>query len=111
MGISTHVYTVYGVKHPYSSEFSEAQEIDDLYKLTSEVAISDGMGGEYLIIGKILFDSGDARWESLSGFVEIDPANLGLAKEEASAKFIEIMPEFAHLLNAPWRLMTFAHYS
>ena len=110
MGISTHVYTVYGVNLPYDDNFTDFfYEGDACEKI--EGVITDGMGGEYMVLGAILFDSGDARWEPLEGFEEIDISSLDAKWSDFSAKFSDVAVEWGHLLNGKPKLMTFVHYS
>lgn len=111
MGISTHYYTVYGVKHEWNDAFIEAHEevYDDE---DTPIIITDSMSGEYMIFGKVLYDSGDQRWGEIEDvFVEIDVDGLKDVetkyKEEFSAKF----PDFANLVDRQFKLMTFVHYS
>ncbi len=111
MGISTHYYTVYGIKHEYNDDFSEAtDEVYDDHDMPT--VISDSMGGGYMIFGKILYDSGDQRWGDIEDvFVEIDMESLPSIEEEYKKKFIAKFPQFESLMDEPFKLMTFVHYS
>ena len=118
MGINTHYYTVYGVKiDEYVNELSDELHQNNLYdtiKQSEELDIvMDGMGGEYTIIGKILFDSGDLRWNEINDtFVEINPAWLKSYRVKATNAFREYFPDHIALIEtAPWKLMTLVHYS
>lgn len=115
MGINTHYYTVYGIKHhEYTGEMCEA--LDEKYfglESNPDVdVIADGMGGNYTIIGKILFDSGDLRYNDIEDtFVEINPAHLKMYKVKATNAFKQLFPDLAHLTEGEWKLMTLVHYS
>jgi len=117
MGISTHYYTVYGVELPFdplpsredSEEFHEA-----LYEKSSGFDhISDGMGGEYLLLGKVLFRSGDLRWNDTEDTWKVIPLDkLEEIDKEWRSQFATQFPEQFHLVkNRPSKLITFVHYS
>jgi hypothetical protein len=111
MGISTNYYTVYGVKLPFNDEFNEAW--NEVYNDSdTPCVISDGYSGEYIVLGKILYDSGDLRWgETEDSFVEIDIDSLPDIEIDYKREFVAKFPEFASLLEQPFKLMTFVHYS
>jgi len=115
MGINIHYYTVYGVKiDKYDNEFSEAEEeVYDELKASEDLdVIMDGMGGSYMIFGKIFFDSGNLRWgDEGDVWVEIEPDWLKSYKVKAKNEFIRLFPKFAHYMDEEWKLMTFVHYS
>jgi hypothetical protein len=112
MGISTHYYTFYGVKlsYPEDENFTEA-----LYEKSSTKFdyILDGMSGDYFLLGKILFDSGDLRWSD----IEDTWVNIPLDKLDDYDKiwregFQEDFPEYAQLIEGQVsKLITLAHYS
>lgn len=117
MGINTHYYTVYGKRvDSYDNDLSDALYETDLYKTVEDHEdldiIMDGMGGDYMVIGKILFDSGDLRWSEIKDtFVEIDLDALTELKESATQEMKNILPDFVHYLDGDWKIMTFVHYS
>lgn len=115
MGINTHYYTVYGIKHPeYTDEMCETldEKYDALEENPDVDVIEDGMCGEYTIIGKILFDSGDLRYNNIEDtYVEIDPAHLKMYKVKATNAFKELFPDLIHMTEGDWKLMTLVHYS
>jgi hypothetical protein len=102
---------MYGVKIADNAEFNEAY--DEVYDDTdTPTVILDCYSGEYIILGKILYDSGDLRWEeSGDSFVEIDLDSLPDIEKDYKTSFIDKFPQFASLLDAPFKLMTFVHYS
>lgn len=116
MGINTHYYTVYGIVHNhYDEEFSETV-YDELYDVVENHEdldiIMDGMGGDYMIIGKILFDSGDLRWSEIKDtFVKINPNHLKMYQVKATTAFREIFPDNEKLLEGEWQLLTLMHLS
>ena len=115
MGIDTHYYTVYGVKHEWDDKISEFNEnaYDDAYNDDDTPnVILDSMSGEYVIFGEILYDSGNLRWGDMEDvFVEIDLYKLPAIETAYKKAFVAKFPEFASLVEAPFKLMTFAHYS
>ena len=120
MGINTHYYTMYGIHRPYSDAISDKLYETDLYEKFEKkgdcAIIMDGMCGEYMVIGKILFDSGDLRWsEEEDTWMEIFPTPKVLKgyKELAIEIFKEHFPEeeFAEMVTGTWKIITFAHYS
>ena len=115
MGIDTHYYTVYGIKHEWDDVPSEWREeaYEDAYgdDDTPNVII-DSMSGEYIIFGEILYDSGNLRWGEMEDvFVEIDLYKLPAIETAYKKAFVAKFPQFASLVEAPFKLMTFAHYS
>lgn len=120
MGINTHYYTVYGVKiNSYDDELSDAVYGEgNLYQTTENNEnldiIMDGMGGDYMVIGKVLFDSGDLRWSEIKDtFVEIDirADPLWDIRQNAINEMDRILPDFTHYLRNEWKIMTFMHLS
>jgi hypothetical protein len=79
--------------------------------------IIDGMSGDYMVVGKILFDGGDLRWgDTLDDFVEIDTSEESLKSiKDAALVYLEANIEhdslIAEMKNGEWKLMVFAHYS
>ena len=113
MGISTHYYTVYGIKHEWDDQFAEV--LDEVYG-DSDLpnVILDGMGGEYMILGEILFDSGDLRYgEFEDQFKEIDLKSLAKIEKKYIENFKKKFPKWHKLVARKYKfkLMTFAHYS
>jgi hypothetical protein len=118
MGINTHYYTVYGIKiSSYDDDLSDAMYGEgDLYETVEKNEnldiIMDGMGGDYMVIGKILFDSGDLRWSEIKDtFVEIDMSNLTDIRLSAMQEMQKLFPDFSHYLDGDWKIMTFMHLS
>ncbi len=112
MGVSTHAYAVYGVKIPWREDFCDAHELvyddADLPDL-----IFDGMSGEYIVIGKILFDSGDFRWGFENGdiYKSIDTSQLEKIEADYRKSFENKFPQFVHLISQPFSLQVFMHWS
>lgn len=115
MGINTHYYTVYGVYvDSYDMDFHEAW--DELYyeiKDNKNLAIiMDGYSANYMIFGKILFDSGDLRWSEVEDVhVNIDLTKLEEYKAKCVEQFMNYFPSFGFYMDYEWKLMTFVHYS
>jgi len=121
MGINTHYYTVYGVYvKSYDDELSEELYGEgDLYKLFTDGTlppdfglIMDSMSGDYMVFGKILFDSGDLRWNDFKDtFVEIEVDALAEHKAQYIEQFMNYFPSFGYYMDNEWKLMTFMHLS
>ena len=121
MGLSTHYYTVYGVHiNKYDNALSEVlYEEENRYSLFEDGTlpedfgmIMDGMSGEYMVFGKILFDSGDLRWNDFKDtFVEVSLDKFADYRLDYMRKFSEHFPEFDEYLEDDWKLMTFMHLS
>ena len=114
MGINSHYYTVYGVHMDWDEDFQDEydQVYDDVGKAGVDVIV-DGMCGEYIVVGKILFDSGDLRYSDYKDtFVKIDLDSLEDIKVNAMMELIEVMPKNAYrFAEADWQLMTLLHLS
>lgn len=118
MGINTHYYTVYGVKiddydDALSDElYGEADMYEAVEASTDLDVIMDGLGGDYMVMGKILFDSGDLRWSEIKDtFVEIDISKLTDIRLGAVQEMAKLLPNFSRYLNGEWKIMTFMHLS
>jgi hypothetical protein len=104
MGVDVTAYTVYGVKLDYDSEL-----VDTIYdKDENDMIVADGMCGEYVVLGKIL-QSHDTCGNP--EFVFTDLNKLPEYEAEYKKDFQEKFPEFFHLVDKPFRLMSFLHYS
>lgn len=126
MGINIHVYTAYAVKLPWDGAFYEAyEEIEEA--LIDEFgwgkpkpadrqieAVMDSMMGEYMILGPILYDSGDFRYcEDMNNYQEIDIDDFELSNLWYTYvdKFKHLYPEHKHLLTGDGpKLINFIHY-
>ena len=111
MGVSTNIYTYYGVKIPYNEELSESY--DEVYNNPNVPDILfDGMSGEYIILGERLYDSGDFRYDMEDGdtWKEIDIGMLPAYEILYKEKFAKFFPKLTHLLDKPFKLITFTHY-
>lgn len=118
MGINTHYYTVYGVRiNRYDDALSEelygdGDMCEAVESSTDLDVIMDGMGGNYMVMGKILFDSGDLRWSDFKDtFVEVDMSKLTDIRLGAVQEMNKLLPDFSHYLDGEWKIMTFMHLS
>lgn len=126
MGINAHVYTVYGVRIDWDDAFYEAYEeieealLDEFgWGNTQEAGrqvqvIMDAMCGRYMILGHILYDSGDFRYcEDMNNYQEIglEGSHL-LVWLNYKAQFVRLYPDHAHLIeNKDPKLINLIHYS
>lgn len=110
MGIDINVYTVFGVKAPWSDEFVD--DYDDVYDKCPVDILMDGMGGEYLIFGKHIFSSPNFRWYDSDGdamtFTEV--SDFPKIEQEYRAEFAKWFPQHVDLLEDQFKLITFTHY-
>lgn len=125
MGINTHVYTVYGVRLDWDDDFYEAYEeveealLDEFGRGNPQEAgrqvdaIMDCMGGEYMILGHKIYDSGDFRYcEDMNNYQEIDTSNLLKLEFEYKEQFVRLYPNHVHLLEGKdFKLINLIHYT
>jgi hypothetical protein len=125
MGINVHVYSIWGVRTDWNDEFYDDYEAVeeancDQYGYNKAPAdaqvdvLMDGMGGEYMVFGVELYDSGDGRWGEMvnSNEVEIDDDILEKMRSEYMNKFKRLYPDYYKwLVSKPWRLVNLVHYS
>ena len=125
MGINMHVYTVYGVRLNWNNEFyEEYQSIEeallDEFGWGNPVpadrqieAVIDSMCSEYMILGHIIYDSGDFRYcDDMNNYQEIDTSNLLNLELEYKEMFASLYPDHIHLLEGKdFKLINVIHYS
>lgn len=109
MGVSTNIYTYYGVKIPYDHELAGAYDEHYLNPQAPDILF----GEEYIVLGKRLFDSGDFRYALEDGddWKQIDIGMLPAFEIDYRIQFAKFYPDLTHLLEKPFRLFTFTHYS
>lgn len=125
MGINIHVYTVYGIRLSWIAELNTAYEkIEE--DLCSEFgygkptpadrqidAVFDWMSCDYMILGKILYDSGDFRYcKDMNYYQEFDISSLEEYKNQYLVKFQKLYPSFYPVIaDKEWKLINVIHYS
>lgn len=115
MGISTHIYGFLGVKLPWNDALHEAfedyMESDRGGELPGHVF--DSMGGKYHVLGIKLYDSGDFRWGMENGDVykKIDISTFAEKERIYKDQFIRQFPEFRTMMDQPFSMLMFTHYS
>ena len=111
MGINLNVITMYGVRIPWNDDLRDDLEDDyeDDYKIECVV---DGMTGDWIYLGNILYDSGDFRYfENMNDFQESEVWDLGNKRVEWMNKFRKLYPQHEHLvLSERWKLLNFIYY-
>lgn len=113
MGVDINIYTVWGVRVPeYNEDFVVAYERKYGYTVPPRTtAIFDGMGGEYMVLGYILFNGGNIRYgEFNETFMQQDISALPALEENYRKKFFEDFPDFAQLLNEPFQILSFVYF-
>jgi hypothetical protein len=102
---------VYGIKAPWSEQFVD--DYDDVYEKCPVNLVMDGYGADYIIFGKHLFASPNFRWDADGGdsmtFTEV--SDFPKIEQEYRAEFAKWFPQHTALLDAPFKLITFTHYS
>ena len=115
MGVDTRFMTMYGVKTDWIDEFSDAYEeaysADGYHGAKLPHVVMDGMMGEYMVFGESILETESMRWEAPCGFVEVDVNDLDKDREAYIKHFTETFPAFAHLVDKPWKVISFVHYS
>lgn len=125
MGINMNVLAVYGIRLDWDEAFYEAYEeieeaLCDEFGYGKPVpadrqieAKFDCYSGDYMILGEVLYDSGDFRWcDNMNDYQEIDMSNLLNIELEYKEKFARLYPEHVHLLERKdFKLINFIHYT
>lgn len=115
MGVSINVYAYFGIKINWNSEIYD--EFEKCYDYNNKFQgldhAFDSMCGEYQVLGVKLFDSGDFRYGCEQGdeFAIINREKLNLLEAEYKEKFCAQFPQFAHIMQQPFEILVFTHYS
>ena len=102
VGVDRYTYIMFGVRidgNPKLEEDYFTAEPDDFR------IIFDDLWAD-MKLGHVLYDSGE---QDGGGFVELDisPRSLVKWKDDYTEKFKARFPDFAHLLDGEWKLMSF----
>lgn len=113
MSVDLSFYTMFGLKSDWNDDFIDAyNEIYEIYETfdgnTVEV-VMDGMCGEYIVFGEVMCC--DSQFQEDTQFTEIDLSALEDRETRYKTKFKEDYPDFYHLIDKPFKLICFAHYS
>jgi hypothetical protein len=115
MGISTNIYAYLGIKIAWDQALWDILDSREMSGRDNEIPeyLADNMGGEYIVLGKRLYDSGDARWGFEQGdfYREIDTSLFDQREAAYKTKFRVQFPQFAHYMDQPFKLMMFFHWS
>ena len=113
MGVSTNFMMVWGIKMPWNKELADFYE--EKYPESSQGPwlLFDGMGGEYILAGVKLWDSGDARWgfEDGDGHKVLDPRTFPAWEKAYKEHFQREYPQFSYLMFPDFQLHALAHFS
>jgi hypothetical protein len=106
MSIDTTFITIYGIKTEFINEISNIANEENFDKVP--FFIEDGMNGEYMVFGHKIFSGSDTGGDY---FGMIDIEDLVLLRTEYTEKFEKVFPDFLYILNQPWKIISFLHYS
>lgn len=107
MGINRTSFVVYGVSVKYNKSFSDMYYDLDNPPREFDVVI-DSMGGEYMVIGKILASFERNRD---TPFTSIDIDSLEDIAISCREKFIQVFPEYDYFVYNHFKLLAFDYYS
>lgn len=125
MGVNIHVYTVYGVRLDWNDQFYQAynnieETLKDEFGYNNPIPedrqieiVPDYMSSRYIILGSILYDSGDFRYmDDMNDYAEFDPSLLLATELEYKERFARLYPEFRDLLDGKsFKLINIIQYS
>jgi hypothetical protein len=106
MGVEMRFLSIYGIKIEWDDDLAE--EIN--YDKNDPHILVDGMGGDYLILGPVLFDSGSDR-DGFEGdaLVAIEPYIAEKRWKEWKGKFREKFNRFSGYLDEEPKFITLMH--
>ena len=114
MGVSTNIYGYYGVKIAWDDELWDIFDSMEMSDRGNDIPeyLADCMGGEYILLGNRLYDSGDYRYYFEEGeqYKEIDVSMFEQMETTYKTKFRELFPQFSHYMGQPFRLIMLFHY-
>lgn len=108
MGVDVTFFVMYGVKLPYDKDLVNDIQSEDHTDNDIELVV-DYMCGSYIVLGNIL--SSMDEYGGGSEFSEIDLDNLESGAEVYRKKFKSAFPKWGHLVDVPFKVVSFAHYS
>lgn len=112
MGVNTHIYVMFGTKIEWDDAFNDAYE--EVYNdISTPHVVFDGMSGEYMVLGEMLWNGGDIRWGLEDGEANksIDINSLQLIEKNYKESFCKKFPNFMHLMDTSFMIQAFLHYS
>ena len=118
MGIYKENYVIIGYKMPYHLYHKDTEKELDIYEDDSflpyieghkgidYILISDGMSGEYIVFGKVIFTSDDV---DNGEFIELD---FNYDSESIKTKYIELFYDYLDInsIGDP-KILAFSHFS
>jgi hypothetical protein len=115
MGVSTECVVYWGIALDWDDQLN--QTFEEFWDQNREKELPghvfDSMTGEYMVLGCNLWNGGDIRYGMENGdpFTQLDVGKLPLMEAEYKQKFCSQFPELAQLMDQPFQLLMFAHYS
>lgn len=117
MSVDLSFYTMFGLKSDWNDDFIDAY--NKIYETSrywlptvngnTVDVVMDGMGGEYIVFGEVICCT--SQYDADTSFTEIDISALEDRETRYKTKFKEDYPDFYHLIDKPFKLICFAHYS
>lgn len=113
MGVDVRAISIYGIKIDYDKKLAERIDELDHYKWESDPHILvDGMCGEYMILGPVLFNSGSHRWDFEGDtYKSYSVTDIGILWLDWKLKFEEKFSDFSLLTVERPKFITLMHYS
>jgi len=111
MSTQTCDYVMWGIKQKFDEELNELLHDYMLDDIKIPDVIADGMSGEYMMLGKILRESPDLSSGGPGSLMLLDVSELPVLESEYRELFQQTFPDFVHLLDQPFRLIAFTHWS
>jgi hypothetical protein len=112
MSVYKYFYVVYGIKAKFDEDF-----VEEYYKKEDQCKdlgiIIDGMNGDYIVFGDILFSNGDVEREG-DVFEEFKITNLSSLDRCSFAyrkRFAKVFPDHLYRIVSKFNLLTFVHYT
>jgi hypothetical protein len=115
MGVSTHIYAYLGVKIAWDDALWDIFDSWEMSGRDNEIPeyLADDMDGKYIVLGRRLYNSGNARYGFEHGDYHKDIDTSQFPEQEAlyKSQFRVMFPQFAHYMDPPFKLLMFSHWS
>lgn len=108
MSVTRTIYVMCGKKIDFDEELYDLCHSNN--DALDGMVISDGKSGEYMVLGEVLvsFD-GYEFGEAVE--IDVSPERFVRIEAEFKDKFSRLAPGFDHLIDGPFGVIAFEHYS